>query len=219
MVRAALRRARGLARRLIRPSSEKQWRARVALYGRRAVLNLGHPEEDYETVTEMQRREILPHLRRSIGPHDRTALDFGCGPGRFTRDLAAVTGGEAIGVDVVQELLDLAPPSPSVVYRLMKEGAIPLPSESVDVAWICLVLGGLEGDALEGSAREIGRVLRPGGLLFLIENTSEKPNTESWRFRSIDAYRALFPFVNLERRHDYEDLAERITIMAGRKET
>jgi len=63
------------------------------------------------------------------------------GPGRFTVDLASLIKGKAIGVDPIKHLLDLAPRNQDVEYRLMSETAIPLEADSIDIVWICLVLG------------------------------------------------------------------------------
>jgi ubiquinone/menaquinone biosynthesis C-methylase UbiE len=145
------------------------------------------------------------------------ALDFGCGPGRFTADLAAAIRGRAIGVDPIESLIHLAPRSPDVEYLVSDGRRIPLPDASVDLAWVCLVLGGLADAHLAETAAELDRVMRPGGLLFVVENTSEKKDFAHWAFRSVDSYRRVFPFTALSHLHDYDDLGERISIMAGRK--
>jgi SAM-dependent methyltransferase len=180
-------------------------------------MNLAHPVEDYETVTEIQMREILPHLRSALTGKVERVLDFGCGPGRFTGQLAALTGAETIGVDPVPEFLALAPESARVSYRRMEEGWLPLPDHSVDVAFACLVLGGLSGATLTRSVAEIQRVLRGHGLLFLVENTCEKPSPAHWKFRQFPEYAQMFPSVALAHVHAYWDLGERISVMSGRK--
>jgi ubiquinone/menaquinone biosynthesis C-methylase UbiE len=115
-------------------------------------------------------------------------------------------------------LLDLAPHTENVLFKQMKNGHIHLPDDSVDVVWCCLVLGGIKGHALSKCVNEICRVLRPRGLLFLIENTAEKPNSPSstWVFRSVREYQSMFSLVNLVHLHDYYDVGERISVLAGR---
>jgi SAM-dependent methyltransferase len=204
-------------RRETAPSGLAYWEQRAQQYGPRAVLNIGHKAEDVEAVTQLQLAAIFPHLQRSLRDDDRIAIDFGCGPGRFTPHLAKLVKGKAIGIDPIQSLLDLAPRGADVEYLLSDGHRIPIPNASVDLAWICLVLGGLVESQFTEAAEEIDRVLRPGGLLFLIENTSQKENCDHWQFRSVAEYRKLIPFVPLDHLHDYEDLGERISIMAGRK--
>jgi ubiquinone/menaquinone biosynthesis C-methylase UbiE len=171
-----------------------------------------------DEVTAMQIGEIFPHLLSALNGNEQIVLDFGCGPGRFTPKLADAVHGQAIGIDPVKELLDFAPHKENVLFKQMKNGHIPLPDNSVDVVWCCLVLGGIRGSALSKTVNEICRVLRHNGLLFLIENTAEKINKASsaWIFRSSQEYQSLFPLVNLVHVHDYYDVGERISVLAGR---
>ena len=201
-----------------RPSPHRYWTARARKLGVRSVLNIGHTDEEVEAVTRMQRELLFPLLRERLRPGEKRLLDFGCGPGRFTRDLAALIDGTVLGVDPIQRYLDLAPKDGRVEYRRLEHHTVPAPNESFDVAWICLVLGGiLDARELSHSVREIGRLLKPGGLVFLVENTSEKADGAHWAFRSTDAYRNLFTFASLVPVAEYFDLGERISVMAGRK--
>ena len=216
------RRLRRLARRAFTAQSIDrrplihQWEDRARHFGVRAVLNLGHSEDEILRVTERQRRELYPLFRAALRGDERLVLDFGCGPGRFTGDLAQMITGRAIGVDPIQHLLDLAPSHPDVEYRPMSEGQIPLESASVDVVWICLVLGGIHGRALEATIRELRRVLKPSGLLFLVENTTKGRGNAFWAFRSVASYQSLLAPLPLDHLDDYHDLSERISIMRGR---
>jgi ubiquinone/menaquinone biosynthesis C-methylase UbiE len=199
------------------PQLLRFWEKRAQTYGRRAVLNLGHGDAEVEAVTRQQRATIFPHLTRLLRGDERVALDFGCGPGRFTAHLAEAIHGHAIGVDPIQTLIELAPPRAGVEYLVSDGRRIPLPDASADIVWVCLVLGGLSDDQLAETVSELDRVLRSGGLLFLVENTSARENCPHWAFRSVKAYRRLVPFVPLAHLHDYDDLGECISIMAGRK--
>jgi ubiquinone/menaquinone biosynthesis C-methylase UbiE len=193
------------------------WKHRANQLGERAVFNVGHSEEELSAVTEMQKSVLYPRFREALDGSERTVLDFGCGTGRFTPDLAEMVGGTAIGLDPIQDLLDLAPRHEAVTYRTLRPEHIPLPDASMDAIWICIVLGGITNeDELRVTAAELERVRRPGGLLFLAENTSEKPPNPRWMFRSASQYAALFPAVRLEPVAEYEDLGERISVLAGR---
>jgi SAM-dependent methyltransferase len=193
------------------------WEERARRHGRRAVLNMGHDEAAVEDVTRRQAATMFPYLRAMLRGDERLALDFGCGPGRFTAQLAAASGGRAVGVDPTRTLIDLAPHGPDVDYLVSDGRRIPLGDDSIDIAWVCLVLGGLPDARLPETARELDRVLRPGGLLFLVENTSDKPSSPRWAYRPVAYYRELLAFAPLDHLHDYDDLGERISIMAGRK--
>jgi SAM-dependent methyltransferase len=212
---------RGLALRvahgLLGPQTQiQQWEDRARRFGARAVLNLGHSEDEIPAVTEFQRRELYPLFRAALRGDERLVLDLGSGPGRFTPDLAEMIGGRAVGVDPIQRFLDLAPPHPRVEYRLMTEGQIPLDAECVDAVWICLVLGGIHGPVLTATVTEIRRVLRPGGLVFLVENTTDGRGSPFWAFRSVEEYQRMLGPIPLEHAHDYQDRGERISVMIGR---
>ena len=197
------------------------WHERARRFGARAVLNIGHPAEHFDEVTSRQKALLLPRLQHRLEGWEKIVLDLGCGPGRFTPDLARIVEGEAIGVDPIPSLLELAPQASGVRYERMDVAAIPLPAEHVDVAWICLVLGGItDSSTLDQTIREVDRVLRPRGLVFLVENTTESPNPRGsayWHFRSVSEYRSLLYFAPLEHLGDYLDQGEQISIMAGRK--
>lgn len=194
------------------------WEERARKHGVRSVLNLRHTPEEVEAETRRQTEILFPLLARELGPEDRVVLDFGCGPGRFTPALAELTGGRAVGTDPIQHLLDLAPAHERVEYRAMSEGVIPLEDGSADVVWVCLVLTTItDEEVLRRSAAEVERVLRPGGLLFLVENTSRAKDRPHLRFRNEAFYGTLFPSIALRSEGGYTDLGERISVLAGRK--
>jgi len=209
--RDLLRKIRGL------PSADiEMWEQRAGHFGARAVFNLGHTEQELERVTELQKTKLYPLLQKQLRGGERLVIDLGCGPGRFTGDLARLTGARTVGVDPIQALLDLAPTSPNVELQRMMEGRIPVADRVADVVWICLVLGGLRDDVMHSTIAEVRRVLAPGGLVFLVENTTEAVDSTFWRFRSVADYqRALAP-IQLAHMEDYDDLGERISILAGR---
>jgi len=217
-----IRRLLDTLRRVAFPSSDPDppmtyWKKRARRFGRRSVLNLGHPEEAYDAVTRTQWERLLPLLREQLRGDERIVLDLGCGPGRFSVELARLTGGQVVAVDPIGYLLELAPPDPDVTYRAMDEGIIPVADASADLVWICLVLGGITDDAvLHRTAAEVRRVLRPGGLLFMVENTTDTEGSERWRFRPVAFYQRLFEGLDLRPVGAYDDLGERISVMAGR---
>ena len=102
-------------------------------------------------------------------------LDLGCGTGRFSQALASHVGAEVIGVDPSAKMIEQArakPHSSRVRYAMGRGEAIPLPSRSVDLVFMSMVFHHFKNPPLV--ARECGRVLRDGGLVFLRAGTLEQ---------------------------------------------
>lgn len=198
------------------------WRGRAQALGARAVLSTDH-DGNVDEVTAGHRALLLPELAALLplapsGP-DRTVLDLGCGSGRLTADLAALAG-RAIGVDPVDELLALAPAAPGVEYRRLERagGPLPLADGEADVAFTCLVLGGIGGpEALAALGEELERVLAPCGLVVLAESVSDRAPVGHWTFRSVADYSAALPWAGLQEITRFDDAGDAVSVLAGRK--
>lgn len=195
------------------------WEDRAKRYGVRAVYNLSHREEELAEVTTRQKQHLFPLLKQELAGSGLRGLDFGCGPGRFSPELAATLGGHVWAIDPIQSFIDKAPADEQVTYQTFDGLTIPFETGFFDVAWVCLVLGGLDDRRLDHTSTELMRVLKPGGLLFLVENTTPgRAHVRHWHFRAPADYQVLFPRTTLREIGSYLDLVERISIMAGRKE-
>jgi len=92
----------------------------------------------------------------------------------------------------------MTPKNKNVEYKIMKDGIIPLPDKSVDLVWVCLVLCCIKNQSLlNRTVDEINRVLKSNGLLFLIENTTDLPNSNHISSRSVDEYKMMFSYLSL----------------------
>jgi ubiquinone/menaquinone biosynthesis C-methylase UbiE len=118
--------------------------------------------------------------RLGLRPESRV-LELGPGPGYFSPKVARnIPDGKLILVDVQPEMLDMARD------RLAKTGinnvefhqgdatALPLDSESIDVAFLVAVLG--EVPDREACLRELHRVLKNKGLLSMTEFKLHDPD-------------------------------------------
>jgi ubiquinone/menaquinone biosynthesis C-methylase UbiE len=186
--------------------------------GARAVVNATATDEQLAEIGASQRSTMFPILSEMLRGDERLALDFGCGPGRFTAELAGAIGGRAVGVDPVAQLLELAPAHPQVEYRRQSGDRIPLADAEADVAWICLVLGGITDDgSLQRAVAELERVLRPGGVMLLAECTNSRPDLPYWSYRPVEEYVAMFDSVDLMPRGQYMELDNTVTVLAGQR--
>ena len=196
------------------------WRNRAKKYGDRAVLNLAHGVDEYQKITEYQKQILFPILSNELNKSEKLVLDFGCGPGRFSNDLSKLINGKCIGVDPIEIFFDKNMLiNNNVEFKVNYNNIIPLENESVDIIWICLVLGGITTKKkLNKTISELYRVLKKEGLIFLVENVSDKKSGNYWIYRSLESYKTLFSQVcTLFEKGFYFDNDEKISIMAGRK--
>jgi SAM-dependent methyltransferase len=108
--------------------------------------------------------EYAYHLLGDVA--GRTVLDLGCGEGRDAT-LIAYRGARVCAMDISLDLLRVAREraaadghQDAVTFRCGSTHAIPLPDRSVDVVFGNVILHHVD---LARTAREVSRVLRPGG--------------------------------------------------------
>ncbi len=113
------------------------------------------------------RRFVLdaPMLAQVRAGGFRTALDVGCGEGRFCRMLAA-EGVRATGIDPTLALLDVARQrDPGGDYRIGRAEELDFPDASFDLVVSYLTL--IDIPDIGRAIPEMARVLRPGGTLLI----------------------------------------------------
>ena len=128
---------------------------------------------------EIARRELWPMGRRlvdrvGVRPGD-DVLDVACGTGNAAIR-AAQDGGRVTGVDLTPELLaagreEAARAEVAVDFVAGDAEALPVPDASFDV--VLSVFGCMFAPRHEVAARELARVLRPGGRLGVLAWTPE----------------------------------------------
>ncbi|MFO1140647.1 MAG: class I SAM-dependent methyltransferase [Paracoccus sp. (in: a-proteobacteria)] len=128
---------------------------------------------------DFSRRHVLdaPMLALARGRGFRTALDIGCGEGRFCRMLAA-EGIATTGIDPTLRLLDAARArDPQGNYLQARAEALPFADASFDLVVSYLTL--IDIDDYAAAIAEMARVLRPGGSL-LIANLNSFSTAGDW---------------------------------------
>ncbi|HEX5128584.1 MAG TPA: methyltransferase domain-containing protein [Usitatibacter sp.] len=120
---------------------------------------------------ETQRRSLEP-LRPLLPDPIRLVVDLGCGTGRFTAALADEFGAPVCGIDPAETMLAKARVNvshPRVTFTRAEAAAIPLPAGAADLVFVSMAYHHFEDKP--AAAREIRRVLAPGGLVALRNTT------------------------------------------------
>ncbi|MFI0224430.1 class I SAM-dependent methyltransferase [Streptomyces lydicus] len=110
-----------------------------------------------------------PELLDAYVPRGARVLDYGCGYGRLTAELAGLGYREVRGVDVSAALIARGRREHPEL-DLLRWAGFPLPfgTGSFDAALLFAVLTCVPGDAEQAAiAGELGRLVRPGGVLYL----------------------------------------------------
>lgn len=129
------------------------------------IADMGE-EGDYGRACVLDR----PMLERIHGRRFATALDVGCGEGRFCRMLQAA-GISTVGIDPTEELVRQARRrDPKGDYRIDRAEALRFPDGSFDLVVSYLTLIDI-GD-IDLAVADMARVLRPGGTLLIANLTS-----------------------------------------------
>ena len=153
---------------------------------------------------------LAPHLQAGM-----RLLDCGCGPGSITVDLAQrVAPGEAIGIDLRADALAQGRALArergitNVAFQRASVYELPYPEGSFDAAFACAVLQHLAAPL--AALKEMRRVLKPGGVIGIVDGSSpitfRHPTTsllDDW-----DRLRAL------EREHNTGRLSEALHLRA-----
>jgi len=112
-------------------------------------------------------------------------LDLGSGTGRMTPSLASAFGGPAHGVETSDRMRAHAlahAGHPAVTYAAGSAEHIPMPSAACDAALLFFVWHHVVGR--QSASRELLRVVKPGGKLFVGGNFSDKL-PDVWWFRVV----------------------------------
>jgi SAM-dependent methyltransferase len=129
------------------------------------IADMGE-EGDYGRTCVLDR----PMLERINRRRFTTALDVGCGEGRFCRMLQAA-GISTVGIDPTKELLRQARRrDPKGDYRIGRAEALEFPDRSFDLVVSYLNL--IDIGEVDRAIAEMAQVLQPGGTLLIANLTS-----------------------------------------------
>lgn len=134
------------------------------------VYTHGHHDSVLRSHRWRTAENSAAYLLDHLAPGQRV-LDVGCGPGTLTADLAArvAPGGEVVGVDVADDVVDEARRhaaevgAANVTFRAGDVRGLGLPERSFDVVHAHQVLQHVEDPV--GLLVHMGRLARPGGVV------------------------------------------------------
>jgi SAM-dependent methyltransferase len=134
-----------------------------------AVCYPGAPQFLNAYVDWSQRRAVDRLLRRIGSLAGKSALDVGCGTGRWSRLLAS-RGADVLAVDRSSAMLDVAAQrTTGVRFARMEATSLDLPSDSVDLALQVTMIQHLPADDQPLAIGEIARVVKPGGYVISLD--------------------------------------------------
>ena len=144
------------------------------------------------TLQERLRESLVASVPRSDG----VVLDLGCGDGDLTDERARLPGGtDWIGLDLREDAVNRARARfPDTRFIVASADAVPLADASVDVVVARVLFSSLPSMRLEDAvAREIGRLLRPGGWLVWLDVRYRNPANPAIHGLSERHIARLFP--------------------------
>jgi ubiquinone/menaquinone biosynthesis C-methylase UbiE len=169
------------------PEAEREYQARQAAALPAVQATPLEVLERYRRCRDWQlfRKEYLFKLVHDLSP--RRVLDFGCGDGEISVELAAI-GCEVVGIDISPDMIRRAEQRAildgfSSVCRFVCDdgGEASLPVSSFDAVIANAVLHHVD---METCLSKIERVLKPGGYLICAEPVSYSPFLQAIRNRT-----------------------------------
>jgi SAM-dependent methyltransferase len=139
--------------------------------------SIGFIGQDHTYFMAAKVRHLL-RLANTLGDtRGLSALDIGCGTGE-TDELIGRAFGQLHGIDVSEPVLrTAAETNPHVDYQAYDGERLPFADDSVDLAFAICVIHHVPRMQWFDFAREMGRVVRPGGLVAIFEHNPYNPLT------------------------------------------
>lgn len=109
-------------------------------------------------------RSVIDRWLSPLTP--RIVADIGAGTGRHSALIAETTGAQVLALEPSADMRGNAMPHAAVDQIAADTQALPLATRCCDAAWIAYVIHHVAN--IDAAAREIARVLKPGGRLLLV---------------------------------------------------
>ena len=127
------------------------------------------------------KRELVAAVARHASADATTMLDCACGTGDLAVSLAeAIPAAQVVGIDVAAGMISRAQSHPRVTYRVGDATRLVQADASVDVVSIGYGLRNIADH--RAMLVEVARVLRPGGIIAILDFTNPAFLTWRWVF-------------------------------------
>jgi len=123
-------------------------------------------------VDQRWRRLVVKKMAMSLPATDARVLDVACGTGDLSLALVAGTRAQVIGLDFCRPMLDIAAGKSSergFAIPYLEGDALKLPFRDQSFDGVTIAFGLRNLASFEGGLKELRRVLRPGGMLAVLE--------------------------------------------------
>lgn len=146
-------------------------------------------QEDYWNQASEKKEFTTPFQLEVFGNYvskEQTILDVGCGYGRTLNELRQAGWGHLIGMDFAGGMIQRGHKLfPFLDLRVMKNGQLALPDNSVDAVILFAVLTCLRSNEEQKHLiGEIRRVLKPGGTLYVNDFLLNRDSRNLERYRT-----------------------------------
>lgn len=135
---------------------------------------------DPRTMAGMTLRTLTDVLAEQVELHDRDVLDIGCGAGgmvRWFRQQGARPVGVECGEAMRRRAID-ADPDHADAYVDAVGQDLPFDDGSFDLVHFMASLHHVPVDAIPAALGEAARVVRPGGVVYVVEPAVEEPDDD-----------------------------------------
>lgn len=141
-----------------------------------ALGKFGEFVEEYQKARRPYPPEVFTFLKSLLKTKKPLILDLGCGTGISTRQLAKV--GSVIGCDPDLRMLEAAKKMGNQRYEVGSANKLPFDDSMFDAVTAFSAFHWFDD---RKSIAEIKRVLKPGGLIFIVNKTGIKSWGEGYR--------------------------------------
>ena len=117
-------------------------------------------------------RDELDLLAELVPLQEQRIIELGCGNARLVRALIErFAGSQVVGleVDAKQHAKNLEAPEPRLLFMAAGAEAVPFPDASFDGAMMLKSLHHVPMPAMDAALKEVARVVKPGGWLYVSE--------------------------------------------------